>query len=46
MLYCIIEDYLFSKYYCLIEWPELIEPLLPDAVVKIKIELALFDCTI
>ena len=34
-----IEDYLFDKYYCLIEWPEIIESLLPEDVVKIKIEL-------
>ncbi len=34
-----IEDYLYSKYYCLIEWPEIIEPLLPEHVVKIKIQL-------
>jgi len=34
-----IEDYLYDKYYCLVEWPEIIEPLLPEAVVKIKIEL-------
>lgn len=34
-----IEDYLYDKYYCLIEWPEVIEPLLPETVVKIKIEL-------
>ena len=34
-----IEDYLFDNYYCLIEWPEIIEPLLPEHVVKIKIQL-------
>ena len=34
-----IEDYLYDNYYCLIEWPEIIEPLLPDDVVKIKIQL-------
>jgi tRNA threonylcarbamoyladenosine biosynthesis protein TsaE len=34
-----IEDYLFGNYYCLIEWPEIIEPLLPEHVVKIKIHL-------
>ena len=34
-----IEDYLYNKYYCLIEWPELIEPLFPETIVKIKIEL-------
>ncbi len=34
-----IEDYLYDKYYCLIEWPEIIEPLFPEHVVKIKIQL-------
>lgn len=34
-----IEDYLYDKYYCLIEWPEIIEPLLSEHVVKIKIQL-------
>ena len=34
-----IEDYLYDDFYCLIEWPEIVEPLLPENVVKIKIEL-------
>jgi tRNA threonylcarbamoyladenosine biosynthesis protein TsaE len=34
-----IEDYLYDNYYCLIEWPEVVEPLLPEDVVKIKIQL-------
>ncbi|KAF0239242.1 MAG: ATP-binding [Prolixibacteraceae bacterium] len=34
------EDYLYSGSYCLIEWPELIEPLLPKNIVKVKIEVA------
>lgn len=33
------EDYLFSGNYCLIEWPEMIESLLPDNIVKVKIEV-------
>lgn len=33
------EDYLYSGNYCLIEWPELIEPLLPENIVRIKIEV-------
>jgi tRNA threonylcarbamoyladenosine biosynthesis protein TsaE len=33
------EDYLYSGSYCLIEWPELIESLLPEKVVKVKIEV-------
>jgi tRNA threonylcarbamoyladenosine biosynthesis protein TsaE len=32
------EDYIYSGEYCLIEWPEKIEPLLPRAYVKVKIE--------
>ena len=34
------EDYLYSENYCLIEWPELIESLLPENIVKVKIEVA------
>lgn len=33
------EDYIFSGNYCFIEWPEKIEKLLPENVVKIKIEV-------
>ena len=33
------EDYLYSGNYCLIEWPEMIEPLLPEKIVKVKIEV-------
>jgi tRNA threonylcarbamoyladenosine biosynthesis protein TsaE len=33
------EDYFYSGSYCLIEWPELIEPLLPENIVKVKIEV-------
>ena len=33
------EDYLYSGSYCLIEWPELIEPLLPEKVVRVRIEV-------
>ena len=33
------EDYLYSGEYCLIEWPEKIEPLLPEEYVKVEIEL-------
>ncbi len=31
------EDYFYSGEFCLIEWPELIEPLLPDHTVKVQI---------
>ena len=34
------EDYLYSGSYCLIEWPEMIEPILPEKIVKVKIEVA------
>lgn len=34
-----IEDYLDSEDYCFIEWPELIEPILPEEVLKISIEI-------
>lgn len=33
------EDYIYSGSYCLIEWPEMIEPLLPDNIVEVKIEV-------
>lgn len=33
------EDYLYSGNYCLIEWPEMIESLLPDKIVQVKIEV-------
>ena len=32
------EDYFYSGSLCLIEWPELIEELLPDDAVKVRIE--------
>ncbi len=35
-----IETYLDAGAYCLIEWPELIEPLLAPDVVRIKITLS------
>lgn len=31
------EDYIYSGAYCFIEWPELVEGLLPGDVVKVKI---------
>lgn len=33
------EEYLFSGSYCFIEWPELMEDLLPDGVVRIGIDV-------
>lgn len=32
------EEYLYSDAYCFIEWPELIEELLPEETVKVFIE--------
>jgi tRNA threonylcarbamoyladenosine biosynthesis protein TsaE len=32
------EDYFFSGNYCLIEWPEKIEPLLPDQYIEVHME--------
>lgn len=34
-----IEEYLYDDSYCLIEWPQLIENLLPEAIVRINIEI-------
>ena len=31
------EEYFYSGNYCFIEWPELIEPLLPDDAVRVTI---------
>ncbi|MGE5425073.1 MAG: tRNA (adenosine(37)-N6)-threonylcarbamoyltransferase complex ATPase subunit type 1 TsaE [Syntrophothermus sp.] len=33
------EDYFFSGHYCFVEWPELIEDLLPDNVVRVRVEV-------
>lgn len=35
-----IEDYLYSGYYCFIEWPEEITSLLPSSYVKLSITIA------
>lgn len=35
-----IENYLFDDNYCLIEWPQIIEPLLDDEVLKISFEFS------
>ncbi|SNT26086.1 tRNA threonylcarbamoyladenosine biosynthesis protein TsaE [Ekhidna lutea] len=34
-----VEDYLFSGNLCLLEWPQIIEPLLPDEYLQINIKL-------
>ncbi len=33
------EDYFYSGNTCLIEWPELVEPMLPEDVLKVSLEL-------
>ena len=33
------EEYLYSGNYCFIEWPEIIEALLPEETVRVKIEV-------
>lgn len=32
------EEYLYSGYYCFIEWPEIIDALLPEDTVRVSIE--------
>lgn len=34
------EDYFYSGNYCLIEWPDKVENLLPDDAIRVKIELS------
>lgn len=34
-----IEDRLYDKNYCFIEWPELVEDLLPEDTVRIKLSI-------
>lgn len=31
------EDYFYSNHLCLLEWPELIEPILPDDAIRVTI---------
>ena len=31
------EEYFYSGNYCFIEWPELVEPLLPDDTLRVSI---------
>ncbi|OQX76798.1 MAG: tRNA (adenosine(37)-N6)-threonylcarbamoyltransferase complex ATPase subunit type 1 TsaE [Bacteroidetes bacterium 4484_249] len=33
------EDYFFSGEYCFIEWPEKVEKLLPDDIIRVYIEV-------
>ncbi|MBC3758963.1 tRNA (adenosine(37)-N6)-threonylcarbamoyltransferase complex ATPase subunit type 1 TsaE [Hyunsoonleella sp. SJ7] len=41
-----IEDYLFSNHWILIEWPELIEPILPENFNKIYLDVDAKDVRI
>lgn len=34
-----VEDYFFSGNKCLVEWPEIVEPMLPEHYLKISINL-------
>lgn len=36
-----IEDYFYSDHYCFIEWPENVETILPNNMIKITIEHSL-----
>ena len=33
-----LDDYLYSGNICLMEWPEVVEPLLPEDTVKVQLE--------
>ena len=39
------EEYFYSGNYCFIEWPELVEEILPDQYAEVKIEWDLQDDT-
>ncbi len=41
-----VEEYLDSGHWCLIEWPDKIEPLLPEDVIKVYLESNLETRTI
>ena len=34
-----VEDYLYSQQYCFVEWPEIVEPLLPEDTLRIHLEI-------
>lgn len=34
-----IEEILYDPWYCFIEWPQIIEPLLPEETVKIQLDI-------
>ncbi len=33
-----VQDYFYSGNYCFMEWPEIVEPLLPENTLKVNIE--------
>ena len=33
------EDYFYSNNYCLLEWPQIVETILPSNIIKIEIEI-------
>lgn len=37
------EDYFYGNSLCLLEWPELIDPLMPDNFIKVEIKHGDFD---
>jgi tRNA threonylcarbamoyladenosine biosynthesis protein TsaE len=37
------ENYFYSGNLCLIEWPEMIEPLLPDHYIRVSLRLGVTD---
>lgn len=39
------EDYFYSGHLCLVEWPELVEPLLPDNTLRLHISVDPTDLT-
>lgn len=34
-----IEDYLYDEFFTFVEWPELIEPILPDNTLRLRLEI-------
>jgi len=34
-----VEEVLYDPWYCVIEWPQLVEPLLPDDAAQVEIEI-------
>ncbi|MEQ1745880.1 MAG: tRNA (adenosine(37)-N6)-threonylcarbamoyltransferase complex ATPase subunit type 1 TsaE [Saprospiraceae bacterium] len=34
-----IEEILYDRWYCFIEWPQVVEPLLPEDTVKIHLDI-------